>query len=30
MEKVVAPLCVMSLGLCFSLWGAIRTCFEIA
>ena len=23
MEKVVAPLCVMSLGLCFSLWGAI-------
>lgn len=23
MEKVVAPLCVMGLGLCFSLWGAI-------
>ncbi len=23
MEKVVAPLCVMALGLCFSLWGAI-------
>lgn len=23
MEKVVAPLCVMCLGLCFSLWGAI-------
>ena len=23
MEKVVAPLCVMSLGLCFSLWGAV-------
>ena len=23
MEKAVAPLCVMGLGLCFSLWGAI-------
>ncbi|MHB8897650.1 MAG: MFS transporter [Thermoguttaceae bacterium] len=23
MEKVVAPLCLMGLGLCFSLWGAI-------
>ncbi|MEN6496046.1 MAG: MFS transporter [Thermoguttaceae bacterium] len=23
MEKVVAPLCVMGLGLCFSLWGSI-------
>ena len=23
MEKVVAPLCVMALGLCFSLWGAV-------